>query len=176
MRRGAKIIAVHFSIASEEEKVKKYVEKLSEFSPRDVELIVVPYRENLQKYSDALRQLKKQEWICVFCKYGMLKKAGEIAEKEGALGIVTGDSLGQVASQTLENMRIISTATKIPIYRPLIGLDKIDIERMARDIGTYDVFLYYGEKKCPFRPNHVVVQGNYKKFEDILKKVQSHVF
>ncbi len=176
MRRGAKIIALHFSINSEEEKVGKYVEKLSEFSPEDIELVIVPYEEELRKISEELKRIKRPEWTCVFCKYGMIKMASEIAMRKGALGIVTGDSLGQVASQTLENMRIISSASKIPIYRPIIGMDKVDIEKIAKEIGTYHVFLAYGEKKCPFKPRHVVALGDYVKFIELLKKIQTQVF
>jgi len=84
---------------------------------------------------------------------------------------VTGDSLGQVASQTLENLYIESTATHYPIYRPLIGMDKVEIEKIARDIGTYHVFVSSPEEKCPFRPRYVITQGDPKKFQEILKKI-----
>jgi thiamine biosynthesis protein ThiI len=101
----------------------------------------------------------------------MLKIADKITKKYGALGIVTGDSLGQVASQTLENMYIESQATRYPIYRPLIGMDKNEIERIARNIGTYDVFLSFEKEKCPFKPRYVVVQGNMQEFEKIRREI-----
>ena len=176
MRRGARIIALHFSINDEEEKVRKYLERLNEFSPEDIELVIFPYREKLRKITEELKKIKRPEWICVFCKYGMVKIASDIAGKKGALGIVTGDSLGQVASQTLENMKIISSASEIPIYRPLIGMDKMDIEKIAKKIGTYDIFLTYGERKCPFRPRYVVTSGDTKKFQENLRKIQTQVF
>ena len=175
MRRGAKVMALHFSINSEEDKVEKYVERLSEFSPENIELQIIPYKNKLRQYTEALKSIKRQEWICVFCKYMMVKIANEIAQKTGAIGIVTGDSLGQVATQTLENMKIISSASKLPIYRPLIGMDKVEIEKIAKEIGTYDIFLAYGEKKCPFKPRYVVTSGDYQKFEDILKTIQTQV-
>ncbi len=65
--------------------------------------------------------------------------ASELGKKIHAKGIVTGDSLGQVASQTLDNLFVIREAYTLPVYSPLIGLDKTEIMAMARDIGTYDL-------------------------------------
>ncbi len=176
MRRGAKIIALHFSIDPEDaEKVRKYVSVLNQYSPENIELIIEEHAPRLKEYSEILKEINREEWICVMCKYMMLKRAGEIAKKKGALGIVTGDSLGQVATQTLENMRVISSATLFPVYRPLIGMDKTQIERIAKEIGTYDVFLSTKERKCPFKPGHVVTRGDYNKFKKILKEIQIHV-
>jgi thiamine biosynthesis protein ThiI len=67
----------------------------------------------------------------------MYRIAEAIAEKEGAKGIVTGESLGQVASQTLDNLLVLTDAATIPVYRPLIGFDKEETMRLAREIGTY---------------------------------------
>jgi thiamine biosynthesis protein ThiI len=81
----------------------------------------------------------KNRYICVFCKRMMIRYAEKIAEKEKADAIVMGDSLGQVASQTLQNLCVIDSAVKIPILRPLIGFDKEDIIKIAREIGTYEL-------------------------------------
>lgn len=67
----------------------------------------------------------------------MLKAAEFFCGKEGACGIVTGESLGQKASQTLENMCATSSGLKFPVFRPLFGLDKVDIERISRKIGVW---------------------------------------
>ncbi|EDY34949.1 thiamine biosynthesis/tRNA modification protein ThiI [Aciduliprofundum boonei T469] len=172
MKRGAKIIALHMKHSdSGVEKVKKILEVLEQYSPRKIELVVKNHYEELSKISDKLREMHRERWTCVFCKYTMLKIADRIANKYGALGIVTGDSLGQVASQTLENMYIESQATSYPIYRPLIGMDKNEIEGIAKNIGTYNVFLEGGEEKCPFKAKYVVVQGNYEEFEKIRKRL-----
>jgi thiamine biosynthesis protein ThiI len=69
----------------------------------------------------------------------LLRYAEKIAEKEGADAIVMGDSLGQVASQTLQNLRTIEQAISIPVLRPLIGFDKEDTIKIAKEIGTYDL-------------------------------------
>ena len=172
MKRGAKIIALHMKHSDAGvEKVKKIIEVLEQYSPRKIELVVENHYEELSKVTENLREMKRERWTCVFCKYTMLKMADKVAKKYGALGIVTGDSLGQVASQTLENMYIESQATDYPIYRPLIGMDKNEIENIAKNIGTYDVFLEGKEEKCPFKPRYVIVQGSYEEFEKIRKEL-----
>ncbi len=75
---------------------------------------------------------------CVICKRFMLRVAGRLMEKEGALAIVTGENLGQVASQTLANLTVISEAASIPVLRPLITYDKEETITLARMIGTFE--------------------------------------
>ena len=67
------------------------------------------------------------------------KIAERIAEKEGALALVTGESLGQVASQTLENIRATDAAVSLPVYRPFIGTDKLEIINLAQSLGTFEI-------------------------------------
>ena len=69
----------------------------------------------------------------------MIKKAEEIAKKEGCDFIITGESLGQVGSQTLSNLKTITSASKMTILRPLLAYDKQEILKLARNIGTYDI-------------------------------------
>ncbi len=76
---------------------------------------------------------------CVLCKRSMYRIASKFASEHHAKGIVTGESLGQVASQTLDNLCVLDEAAKLPVLRPNIGLDKVEIEEIARRIGTYDV-------------------------------------
>jgi thiamine biosynthesis protein ThiI len=170
LRRGAELTALHFSQGPVGlKKVKQYVELLNSYSPRDIELVVIDHREMFGKYANALKRVKREEWTCVFCKYVMLKEAERISKEKGALGIVTGDSLGQVASQTLNNMMVESMGLSIPVYRPLIGMDKVDIERIARDTGSLSIFLSAKEENCPFRPRHVVTEAEPSKFRKIMK-------
>jgi thiamine biosynthesis protein ThiI len=98
----------------------------------------------------------------------MLKTAERIAKRRGALGIIMGDSLGQVASQTLANLYIESSSVDIPIYRPLIGLDKEEIIQISKKIGTFDVFMKNPNTKCTFLPDRVVTKGNPREFERIM--------
>jgi tRNA uracil 4-sulfurtransferase len=83
----------------------------------------------------------------------MLRIAERIASRARAKGIVTGDSLAQVASQTLQNMQAVGSIARLPIYRPLVGDDKLEIQEVARKIGTYDISAEPFHDCCPmFQP------------------------
>ncbi|KKQ46446.1 MAG: putative tRNA sulfurtransferase [Candidatus Moranbacteria bacterium GW2011_GWC2_37_8] len=125
----------------------------------------IPYtsRESLEKVTDLIKVLKKfksssvmysipfadvQKEIMMKCPASlrvilyrrmMMRIADVLAKKEKALALITGDSVGQVASQTLENILAVSQAATLPIFRPLIGMDKEEIMEKARQIGTYDI-------------------------------------
>ncbi|MBO8174244.1 MAG: tRNA 4-thiouridine(8) synthase ThiI [Thermococcus sp.] len=173
MKRGAEIIAVHFDQGKNARKVvEKTVEILNDYSPRDIELIVENHFEVLKPYVVALNRLNMREWTCVVCKIAMLRRAAEIAKEKGALGIVTGDSLGQVASQTLANLYFETMSVRFPIHRPLLGMDKEEIVKIAREIGTYQAFLEYPYCDCPFRPERVVTQGRAEEFQRILEELE----
>jgi thiamine biosynthesis protein ThiI len=75
--------------------------------------------------------------ICVCCKRMMYRLGCFLAEQVGAEGVVTGESLGQVASQTLYNLRVLEDAASLPVYRPLLGFEKLEIVKWAEAIGTY---------------------------------------
>ncbi len=172
MKRGVEVIALHFHQNEKGQKiVEKMIKSLSKYSPNDIKLIVESHYEILKPYVLGLNRLNRREWTCVFCKVAMLRRAKEIAIKEGALGIITGDSLGQVASQTLHHLYIETKSVDFPIYRPLIGFDKNETISIAKKIGTYDIFLENPHCNCPFRPQRVITQGNYEEFRDILSKL-----
>jgi thiamine biosynthesis protein ThiI len=80
----------------------------------------------------------------------MFRIASRIAASERALGYVTGDSLGQVASQTAENLRVIHAAADRPVYAPLIGDDKVEVVGLARRIGTFEISIRPHEDCCSF--------------------------
>ena len=83
----------------------------------------------------------------------MLRVAERVASRARAKGIVTGDSLAQVASQTLQNMQAVGSIARLPIYRPLVGDDKLEIQEVARKIGTYDISAEPFHDCCPmFQP------------------------
>jgi len=113
-------------------KLSKHLKK--HIKPK-IKVILVPHGENL----GCFKQNCNIRYTCVFCKRMLLRYAEQIAKKEGADAIIMGDSLGQVASQTLQNIRTIEQAVNIPILRPLIGLDKEDVIKIAKEIGTYDL-------------------------------------
>jgi len=80
----------------------------------------------------------RRELQCVLCRRMMFRIAQTIAIRDGFDALATGESLGQVASQTLRNMNVISQVLTIPVLRPLLSLDKVEIERIAKDAGTYE--------------------------------------
>lgn len=140
MRRGCEITAVHLGTG---EGIEEILDALEEYTPQRIRRYVIPYERILSEISK-----HAGKHTCVVCKRSMLRIAEKISKIEKAHGIVTGDNLGQVASQTLENLEVLSEVTS-PIHRPLIGMDKEDIIEKARKIGTYDLAK---KKKCPFVP------------------------
>ena len=95
----------------------------------------------------------------------LLRYAEKIAEKESADAIIMGDSLGQVASQTLQNIRVIDNVVKIPVFRPLIGFDKEDIVRIAKEIETYDHSILPSDG-CNAVPNKPATSAKLEKILD----------
>jgi thiamine biosynthesis protein ThiI len=140
MKRGCQITALHFdnepfTDPKALDKVQKIVEKLREYSTGvKLPLKVVKYGQYLQKCSDEAEKL-----TCVLCKSGMYQTAEMVGHKENALGIVDGSSVGQVASQTLPNILATRNSVSMPVLSPLIGMDKVEIENMAKKIGTYEI-------------------------------------
>lgn len=93
-------------------------------------------------YGDVLIQLLKADDShlgCVLCKRMIYRVGTEVAMLEGAKALITGESLGQVASQTADNLAAITRASDMPVFRPLIGFDKMEIISLAKKIGTYEV-------------------------------------
>ncbi len=96
----------------------------------------------------------------------MMRLAEQIAFREKARVLVTGDSVGQVASQTIENIDVISRAVSMPILRPLIGDDKVEIIDIARRVGTYDISIQPDQDCCSlFVPKHPETKANLIEIE-----------
>ncbi len=171
MKRGVEVIPVHIYMGEKTlEKVRKLWNQLKKYGYGGKgELIVVKPKER-DKIIEKLREMKKEKYTCVFCKYMMVRHADRIAREFGAKGIVMGDSLGQVASQTLENMYIVSQATDLPIYRPLIGMDKEEIVEIAKKIGTFELSTL-PEDEIPFVPKHPVIRGSWEEFRKLYRAV-----
>jgi len=97
----------------------------------------------------------------------MLRIAERVAHRVDALGLVTGDVVGQVASQTLENMSVTGAATTMPIFRPLIGMDKEEITMQAERLGTYPISILPDEDCCTlFTPRHPVTRARPAEIEN----------
>jgi thiamine biosynthesis protein ThiI len=127
----------------------------------------------LISHGNSLALFKKQcnnRLTCIFCKRMILRYAERIAENEKAHAIITGDCLGQVASQTLKNIQVIDIVVNIPILRPLIGFDKEDIIRVAKKIGTYKLSILPSQL-CTAVPNKPVTQAKIEKILEEEKKI-----
>ena len=92
---------------------------------------------NLEPFFDAMTTSCDRHYTCLFCKRFMMRVAEGVAELNKMEGVVSGENLGQVASQTLQNMGVITASVKIPVLRPLLTYDKEEIVSIARRIGTY---------------------------------------
>jgi thiamine biosynthesis protein ThiI len=169
MKRGCGIIPVHFSVSqAQSNQVQAIIGRLNRHAyGRPLRPIMLSHQYILGPDLARLRALRQERWACLFCKRAMLAKAAEIAQEMGASALVTGDSLGQVASQTLSNLEVISYGISKPVLRPLIGLDKTEIISMAREIGTYEPSIGHSQA-CPFLPDHPLTQASVAKLRALL--------
>jgi thiamine biosynthesis protein ThiI len=112
-----------------------------------------------------------EKYTCIFCKRRMYRLATAYANKVGAKGIVTGESLGQVASQTLDNLVVLTDAATIPIYRPIIGFDKEETIRIAQEIGTFEQSISHasGCKAVPKGPSTRAILDTIRDIESKLE-------
>jgi thiamine biosynthesis protein ThiI len=141
MKRGVIPILLHFKISDQDAAyVERLKEKLQLYAAHiPLKLIIIDRNELFQGRFEEIYQSRFHSYTCILCKYLMHKKAGEICTAENASGIITGDNLAQVASQTLKNMRAYWQASQYPIYSPLISFEKMDTIALAKQIGTYDL-------------------------------------
>ncbi|MGP8023113.1 MAG: tRNA uracil 4-sulfurtransferase ThiI [Methanobacterium sp.] len=155
MKRGCDVTILHFNTdpytkCSGECKIIKLVEKLKEYSSGSkLRFYTVRYGDFLSKCIEEA----PSRMTCVLCKSGMYQIAEKLAIKEKALAIVDGSSLGQVASQTLPNILATRHSTTLPILSPLIGLDKVEIQKIAEKIGTFEISIL-PESDCSAAPKH----------------------
>lgn len=141
MKRGCRILPLFVALDTFLDettlaRAERVVGVLARYQP-GIRLMVV--RDGyLAAAKEELIQRHVEKYTCIFCKRRMYRIATAYAQKTGAKGIVTGESLGQVASQTLDNLLVLTdAASDVPVYRPLIGFDKEDAIRIARGIGTF---------------------------------------
>ena len=164
-KAGAEITLLHmdnrpFADDISIEKVRSLAEQLRSITGSPLPLYSAPHgmsQETISKTCD-------RNYQCVLCKRAMLSTAQEIAGRLGCKGIVTGDSLGQVASQTLKNLRFAGHGLSIPVVRPLIGYDKLEIEAIAKKIGTYELSIIQSEG-CTIVPSKPITEADLKRIE-----------
>ena len=112
---------------------------------------VVPFTE----IQETLRRSCPESLFTLLMRRFMMRIAEQVAQRAGAKGLVTGESLGQVASQTMEAMAVTEAATSLPVFRPVVGMDKEEIIQVARKIGTFETSILPYEDCCTvFTPRH----------------------
>ena len=182
MRRGLHVDFVHFHghplvTTASRDKALELATLLTRYQARAT-LMLVPFGI-LQReiVANSLRPLR----VVMYRRF-MMRIAGALAQKVGATVLVSGESLGQVASQTLENMMVIQTATEMPILRPLVGMDKNEIIVEARRLGTFETSILPDEDCCTlFTPPHPETHAKRREVEesesrlDIARMVQDAV-
>ena len=118
---------------------------------------------NFTKIQEAIYRYLDQTYLITIMRRKMYQIAEQIAKKYNCLAIVNGESVGQVASQTLSSMRAVNDVTNYPILRPLCSFDKLDIIEISKKIDTYDISILPYEDCCTvFVPRHPVINPNLK--------------
>ena len=180
IKRGCNAVFLHLKMSEEGfKKTEKIFNVLNDYDYTS-KLIVKDYKEELQNIKSNLEDIGKEKYICIFCKKTMLKIAEKYAEELKCEAIVNGDNLGQVASQTLKNISVISNGITYPILRPLIGMDKNEIINIAKEIGTYGISTSK-EIKCFAVPKYPITNADIEEIErieemlstDLLQRVNS---
>jgi len=160
MRRGCTLSFLHYGCYEEIEPV---VKRLEYFADEKLKVCCVPYDPILEKISG-----HAGKYTCVVCKRFMHRAAEMLAGLEEASGIVSGENIGQVASQTLENLLLID-CLRMPVYRPLVAMDKEGIIDAARKIGTYE--LAKKGVKCRFVPEKPSTRAG----EDVILEIEKEI-
>lgn len=168
MKRGCKVLFIHFYSApfvpeASLDKTVELAECLAQYQGGGL-LLAVPFGE-IQRQIVAKSEAA---WRVLLYRRMMLRIAEVLAREHGCLGLVTGESLSQVASQTLSNLNTIERAIELPVHRPLIGMDKVEIVEEARRFGTFDLSIRPHPDCCSFMvPKHPKTRSNPKDLEKI---------
>jgi thiamine biosynthesis protein ThiI len=156
--KGVEIVALHYNFWNDEKENQKVVDLAKKANLRKL------FFANLRYAHDAYRERCNPRFTCIFCKRMMLRIAEKLAEQEKCDFLVTGDNLGQVASQTLDNMAVIQKAVKIMILQPLLSFDKNETIKLARKYGTYELSIQKSPG-CPYLPRNPATMAKLEKVE-----------
>lgn len=165
-KRGLKMAYVtfhSFPFTSQKalEKIEELVRILSEYNGASA-----LFKVNILKMQEAIKKYTNNDYTTILTRRCMMKLAEKIAKDNSYMALVTGESLGQVASQTLQGLTCTNSSVSLPVFRPLIGTDKIEIMDMANQIGTYEKSIEPYEDSCSmFAPKHPCTKP---KLEDVI--------
>lgn len=160
MRRGCRMDFIHFytgrtAAEADAAKIVRLAGILRGHAPTDLHLYLAP---TYPYESRAIGVIAESHDMVLFRRY-MLKVAERLARRSACHALVTGDSLGQVASQTLFNLGAIGPDVRLPVFRPLIGTDKVEISALARRIGTFETSIEPYRDCCSLRSPHPILRG-----------------
>ncbi len=173
LRRGMRIECVYFHsypYTSEEaqKKVETLAQKLADYGLQ-LYLNIVPFTD----VQMMIKEKAPEAWSTLILRVCMMKVSNLLAKRINASCIITGESLGQVASQTIENMTVTEHFAEYPIFRPLCGMDKEEIINTSYDIDTYETSILPYEDCCVlFSPKHPVLRGRIEDAEKIYNDMQ----
>ncbi|RLE50427.1 MAG: tRNA 4-thiouridine(8) synthase ThiI [Candidatus Methanomethylicota archaeon] len=169
LKRGAAITFLHLDLGGESR--KRWLSVMNAlstwFSNPNLEAYFIP--DYFKILEDVASRAGKM--TCLACKRLMYRLAEALTLKSGAKGFVTGESIGQVASQTLDNLYALSSGIKVPIYRPLAGLDKEDIVKLAKEIGTFQASTSI-KFECPYVPRKPETHVDVKSLLELEKELK----
>ncbi len=166
-KQGLDLVLVHFdnrpfTSDAEVEKAKALMRRIEQVTGKRFQKLLVPHGKTQAEFA----RLCRRNMECVLCRRMMFRVAERLAKKLSAQVLVTGESMGQVASQTLANIGVEERAVTLPILRPLIGFDKVEIERIAKSIGTYETSIGPG-MCCTIAPKK---PSTYSKLESAIEE------
>jgi thiamine biosynthesis protein ThiI len=173
LRQGLKLEAVHFhsypyTSERSQQKVKELVAKLCGYAG-DIRLHMVPFTS----IQTRIHEVYKEDLFITLLRRAMFRITEKLAANYGASAIVTGESLGQVASQTINSMNVIGRAVEVPIIQPLVCMEKKEIIRIAEDIDTFEISILPYEDCCTlFMPPYPSTNPSLRIVESIEKSME----
>ena len=170
-KRGADVILLHmdnrpYTDDRSLDVVTALADRLREVTGKEFPLYMANHGVNQNK----IKENCDYHYQCVMCKRVMQRTARELAKKLGASGIIMGDSLGQVASQTLKNIKSENLGLYFPVVRPLIGLDKLEIIDISKETGLFDISIRQ-TAGCMIVPTRPITEANPEKVLTMSEKI-----
>ncbi len=170
LKKGYDVEFVHMKIGNSNENARKIKDFLSKKFGKKLKIHIINHEKFLENASKKLSQKESQN-LCVICKRQMIRSAAEIAKRNRCDFLLTGDNLSQVASQTIQNIKTESNASKIQILRPLIGLNKEEIINISKKAGLFNLSVK-GKNPCKFVPKKPATKSDIGKIKIIEEKIQ----
>ncbi len=171
MRRGIKIECIHFASPPYTnvgviEKLKDILSRLNKYQP-EIRLNIIPFT----KLQEEIYRNADESYAITIMRRMMFRLADRLAHRRRCPAISSGESVGQVASQTLESMYTINEVTSLPVLRPVVAMDKVDIIKLARKIDTYDISIRPFEDCCTiFAPKSPKTKPSLEKAKEFEEK------